>query len=278
MTHDEAAAILVDALPGRLTPAVRARVRGHLEECEECREVLETIEVLRGAPEHLSVDTIVELATKEGSHAHLATCTACAGEVTACRASIAAARAQTKRLHPFIPAAIAATLTVAVLGYPAYLGVVELPRARQQAPTPQAPRTEARTEAPATVVPDRGEVVLALYLGATRGGQGSAPTIQLNPRAHFVTLLLEPVAPRAAADAEPLLFEIRDRGGHVVWSSETTAGAIRDGHGSQDRLLTLLVPVSTLPPGTYTLSLGRIGQGSGERLIESPFEIIAPAR
>src|SRR5712675_1833041 len=102
MTHDEAAAILVDALPGRLTPAALARVGGHLEACEECREVLETIETLRGEARHLPVARIVELAAGGAGDPHLATCAPCAEEVAACRAALAGARAGRKKTNPFI--------------------------------------------------------------------------------------------------------------------------------------------------------------------------------
>jgi hypothetical protein len=202
---------------------------------------------------------------------------------------VAEARAGRRPQRSFIPSALAAALLVAILGYPAYLGIVELPRARRQAEAVAAAHAQTQSEAAslrealekeraAAPAPGKGEVVLALYLDSTRGGQGRAPSMELRPGASVVTILLEPVVPRAAAEGEPLRFEIEDSDRHVVWSSETTAGALRDRQAAADRLITLLVPATALPPGGYTLSLGRLGQTGAGNLIEAPFEITAPAQ
>jgi len=314
MTHEEASLILVDRFAERLDAVTAARVDDHVAACDVCVGALETLRVLRGSSgsgagtdrsPHLPIERIAELAldfAREGRAdggpdvAHLSTCPTCAAEVDACRASVAEARtglsvaagAGRRRLRPFFPSALAAALVVAVLGYPAYIGLVELPRARRQAEAAWASAARSQSEASslreaiekeraAAPTPDKGEIVLALYLDATRGAQGRTPAMELQPGARVVTILLEPVVPRAAAESEPLRFEIRDREGRVVWSSETTAGAIRDRHGWTDRLLTLLVPASALSPGGYTLSLGRLGQAGAGNLIEAPFEIAAPA-
>lgn len=118
---------------------------------------------------------------------------------------------------------------------------------------------------------------IPFYLTASQGGVGGGPAMALPPGTGFVTLIIDPSAPRAASDGEPLRFEIRDGGGHVVWSSATTAGEIRRTRQSAARLVRLQVPASVLPAGAYALTLGRIGQGSGERLLEAPFRITARA-
>jgi len=282
MTHKETSLILVDGLAGRLEPATLARMEPHLGSCEECRGAIETMRLLRGepgtgdfleSPVHLPIERVVELslAGAPADEAHLASCPACAAEVAACRASIAEARAESAagdrsgggRFRPFMPAALAAGLTLVALGYPAYLGLVALPRARR-----------AAESAPA---PDRGEAVLALYLGSTRGAAGPTPSIEPAPGARFVTLLLEPIDPRADSAAEPIRYEIRDGEGRVVWSLERAAESRRERREPADRLLTLLVPASALPPGTYSLSLAHPGQDEGQKLFEAPFAIVAPA-
>jgi len=298
MTHEEASLILVDRLHGRLDAGARARVDDHAASCEACGAALETLRHLAGPRTHLPADRIVEIALGEGDPdlGHLGTCRSCAAEVAACRASVLEARAgragaagwRPRPLRPFIPSALAAALLVAILGYPAYRGLVDLPRARRQAEAAAEAEALSKSEASslraalekeraATPAPDKGEVGFALYLDATRGAPGRAPAMELRPETRVVTILLEPLVLRSTAVSGPLRFEIRDRDGRVVWSNDTTAGAIRARQGASVRLLTLLVPAQALPPGEYTLTLGRPGTGGVEKVIEAPFEITAPA-
>ncbi|HXI04066.1 MAG TPA: hypothetical protein VNI57_12895, partial [Candidatus Saccharimonadales bacterium] len=192
-----------------------------------------------------------------------------------------------KRWRFSIPATLAASIAVAVLAYPAWLGLVELPRARGEAEAASASADQVRAEASSlreTVERGRApraasaenDVGLALYLDTTRGSQGEIPSVQATHGARFVPILLEPVEAGAMAEDESLRFEIRDAEGLVVWSSDTTAGAVRAGRGSPDKLLSLLVPAASLPPGAYTLTLGRPGGSGAGSLIAASFAITAP--
>jgi hypothetical protein len=288
MTHDEATNVLVERFLGRADPTVWSDVDAHTGACEECRGALETLSVLasRGHP---ASERIVALALGEAEGAedmvHLEDCPVCAAEVSACRESVAAARAigrfsgATRGPSPmsFMPTTLAAGLILAILGYPAYLGLVELPKALRQAEggarSEAVELREALSRERATPPTEaNGGVGLALYLDVTRGA-GPGPPSLLSPPGGVVTLLFEVEALKRTADRDALRIEVRDRGGRVAWSRETTAGDVRGAPGARDALVAVLVPARALAEGPHTLSVKKVTGGTAISLLWAPFEI-----
>jgi hypothetical protein len=301
LTHDEATNVLVDRFLGRADPSAREAIDAHAGTCEECRGALETLTVLAGRG-HPSSERIVDLALGAGAGfraggdpdlRHLDDCPVCAAEVSACRESVAAARAigpsdrasRWPGRMPFIPTTLAAALILAILGYPAWLGLVELPKAQRLAEA--GARSEA-LELRDALSHDRatpptetgGGVGLALYLDVTRGT--GARSLALPSGGGVVTLLFEVEALKRAADTDAIRIEVRDRAGHLAWSRETTAGEVRGARGADDALVAVLVPARALEAGSHTLGVKKVTREAAITLLWAPFDVepvkVAPQR
>jgi len=307
--HAEAAAGIAELQKRRLSPEEAAAVWAHLEDCRECGHLRDTYELLAGAllseaasrePHHPSSGRIVAYVLGDESMtagertqtgAHLRDCRTCSLEVEATRQATAPpARAHHGSLIPFgsrepVRAAVGwgalAAGIVLLLSYPAYLGLVRLPRAAREAAELKVAQQEGERRIAtleATLEEQRawsGGAVGTLYLQVDRGGGATGPllTVRATKGQPLIAILIEPVLPAGAADQDPFRFEIRDRSGAIVWSSDLTAGRIRDYLRDSSHTVTLLVPSNTLAPGDFTLALIDLRAPAPRTLLQVSFEV-----
>jgi hypothetical protein len=300
MTHDEAVLLLPDLSHDRLDAGVAAQARSHLATCGECLALAETYECLLEAAGHEASSPeaahpvsaeIVRFALRSGDlptedlarlASHLRSCPGCAEDVRLTREAESAGRAgwvrnllgnaavllDVRRLA--LAAALATGLAVAVMGYPAFLGLYRLPRAAgdaeraRQAVTREQSDSQARmrqlTEAYYLKLDDLRRSVapaepidLNFLVGATRdAGPESRLTIKVDrPLIH---LAIAPDGRSIVRSEEPYRFEILG-GDRTIRAWELPGRRIRDYLDSPQGAVIFTVPASELPPGVYRLRL-----------------------
>lgn len=281
MTHDQALPLVSDWVRGRLDAGQARDVESHVRICHECgeaadaaRRLVDEAAHLGGAPlPHPSGDALARYVSEPDAEpvaalarvgAHLRQCDPCREDVAlmreasrpawwrAFRALWDAPGAGARVLQPAL--ALAALLLV----FPAWRGLVELPRERAaadrrvQAAEDARARAEdaARAHAARPTPSGRGGGISALVLqGATRDA-GALPTLRLRSGQPFQPILLD-VAPPPG----PLIVTLA-REGNVVW---TSSGSREEFWDEANRLVGLLVPTDVLTAGQYRLELRRGG-------------------
>ncbi len=319
MRHEDAVLLLPDMPRGKLDRIVAADLTDHLATCQECRGLLEMYDLLSRhlrleaaatARAHPSSPQIVTHALRAApveteelvrTAAHLRHCPDCSKEVDAIqRAEEAHQRRPSSLLARFLRAAIdvrrpglaatlAAGIVVALLGYPAFLGIYRLPLTAGQAEQLRSEQMRSRSESDSRIVAlissyERkleevgrsnvpvGAVEIHLLPGGARGGAiREGPTISADQAG--ILLAVAPSSQVVARDAERYRFEILS-GTTMAWSWEMTGGEIRRFLRSAQGAVILSVPAASLPPGRYQVRLVRAGSPAEAALFVDRFEIV----
>ncbi|PYT14701.1 MAG: hypothetical protein DMF51_08045 [Acidobacteria bacterium] len=318
MTHDEAVLLLPDLSHDRLDAGVAAQARSHLSTCTECRATAETYERLLGAPRsdssrsgaaHPSSAEIVRFALRSDDlqtedlarlASHLRSCPGCAADVRLTREAESAGRAGWLRnllgnalalldvRRPALAAAVATGLAVAVMGYPAFLGLYRLPRAAGDAERARQAEARAQSDEQARMrqlteaydlklddlrrsVAPAEPIDLNFLVGAMRdAGPTSRLTIKVDrPLIH---LAIAPDGRSISRSEEPYRFEILAKE-RTIHAWELAGRRIRDYLDSPQGAVIFTVPASELSPGVYRLRLVS-PRKPGSPLFESSFATV----
>jgi hypothetical protein len=181
--------------------------------------------------------------------------------------------------------AVAATIALVLLAYPAFLGLRRLPRAADEARTLADENARLRAELERTrdtferQLADlressewTGAVPLVILGRRFRGGVEADETLALRPGQPHAPLALVPVVPDRAADADPFRFELSLKDGRVVWALDMHASEIRRAVRGTT-VVTFLVPAALLPPGAHELRLRELQPPDAEPLLEIRFRV-----
>lgn len=267
MNHETAVEHLLDRHGKELDEQTRAAVEAHLAGCEECGAVSQMLQVLHAGfqhdPEevghHPSSDEIVAVAVDPGSldrenretvEAHLSTC-------VSCRREVASVRGAAESRSPSLPArlrvrsrpaylALAASLLIVVLGYPAYLGITRLPR--------MTDRVEELQQEIARVNRSllwSGAVGLQ-YVTSPRRDEHGWTDVELDADQPFLVLGIDMGVPRAVSDADTLQLLLVGHDGQAVATVQLAVGEARR-QIRETGIVTMVVSTSILPPDRYEL-------------------------
>ena len=306
MEHSDALLFVPDLVRGRLIGDERQQVETHVSSCSECQEHAatyeETGEAIRrrqaeAAAAHPSSEEIVSFTLTDGTldstalvriSSHTAACETCRGEVASVRAANAVAPSRRWVGIPgsflgmralLSPAALAAAAVVCALLYPAYLGLVQLPRVRRQ--LRETPPVPGIAGSPAT---DRESSHLPSVPGLMPGSRGKigveAPEIPLLLRDSegtpvelsvpeddpFVRVRVKAKLADQSTSGRGLIhrFELVNSAGECVWLWGVTDATLRRMAESQDGLVTLFIDREAVgSPGPY-----QIRQMSQERTVD----------
>ena len=295
MTHEQALPLVSDWVLGRLESGRRHDVEAHVRVCHECQQAADAARRLAGeatlladAPQgHPSADALARYVSEPDAEsvsalarvgAHLRGCETCREDVALMREASRPAWTRAIRAGWHAPGAServlqsALALAVLLLVFPAWRGLVELPRERAAAEQRLRSADEARARAesaareraarPAPAGPGGG--IAALVLQGTARGTSAPPTLRLRSGQPFQPVLLD-VTPPAGALAITLA-----RGDTVVW---TASGSREEFWDDANRFVGLLVPADALVPGGYTVEVRR--DGSGALVFTSGFKTVA---
>lgn len=288
MTPAELVPLLHDYHLGRLDRPRHAEVEAALAASSELRELSRTYWLLSAVireqartADHPSADEIVQLALgpdqiDDESQArlsqHLDSCQSCADQLNRTRQAAASIR-QRPQLGGTGPApvrsgfrgggllaAVAAVLLAAVLAYPAYVGLVRYPA--------------ARNEAAALAEQLAGPVDLQLLVSGARDG-AELPVVELAADQPYVALGIDVDIPPRLADTDMLRIETSMADGSPVLLGELTAARARQQIAAAG-VVTLLVPRVSLEPGRQTLRVFQPDAPEPWSLAQIVFEIVAP--
>jgi anti-sigma factor RsiW len=282
--HDSIFTLIPYYANGTLSPEERRSVEQHLEECAECRALFEETVMTKELgltepdelldhphPQHLesfAVDSSsMEPAAAEWVRGHVERCGICRDALRILQSSaeeVVGEGGPRKRrtiwmflgatiLHP---AAAAAYLIMIVLVIPAYRAFVEIPGNMR--------RVEA--------VRSWGGAVDLQVLSSAMRGEGSEVVVE--------TAAAQPVLPLGAefelpADISPstvIAFEVTGEEDAVVWMDGIEAARV-ERNLNESGIVTLLLPASLFPSGSYHLRVSRSDRPSERALLEAGFVV-----
>jgi hypothetical protein len=276
MEHAQARPLVSDWARGRLDAARARDVETHVRICQACKEAADVAagldaeghrlagtETAHPSPDALAryVETPEEesIAALARIGAHVRGCDDCREDVTLMREAAAPAWWRSVRSWLAAPSAPARLLQPALavaavlLAYPAWVGLVEYPRARAAAERrihDAEARAQAEAAARALPVPPtapRGGGVAALVLrGAARGGD-AIPALRVREGQTLQPVLVDAVLP-----AGPVAIALVREPDTRAW---TIDGLREDFWDPANALVGLLVPTEVLTPGDYRLEL-----------------------
>jgi hypothetical protein len=225
---------------------------------------------------------------------HVQGCGSCRREVRAVRASHAtlgtsAERSALARLlsAPFA-APLAAGVVLALLAYPTFLGLVQLPRERQdlqalERRVEEFDSTVTSLQASHQQVQEQlrslsswtGGIVVPLLAAPVRAEAATPTTIPLQEGQPFVVVAVDPGLP--AEDAEDYLAEVLTvPGDRVVWSLRIEPQELKR-QVALAGSAAFLIPAASLAPGDYRFRMTARGTRGEARLLQAPLTITAPA-
>jgi hypothetical protein len=171
-------------------------------------------------------------------------------------------------------------MAVVLLAWPAWLGLVEYPRARRAADraraaaervaaTPGAlggatPGAGAPTPGAAASPWSGGGAGVLILSGPTRGAGEALPEARLHPGQPGLTIVTD----RRLDGTGPVRVTLRDAKGNAIWQTLAAAGDLWD---ARARVTSLMIPSAALAPGEYALS---IGTEPGAPAFEARFRIV----
>ncbi len=284
LEHDAVVPLLLDLIQGRLDHEPSAGAWRHVSSCSECQGVIATTHrVVAGVTrhgaalfeDHPPADDLVRYAAAppELSIQQLAVMREHVEGCPDCREELEFAR----RAHSDRPPAgswgsgirglrgapiwgrlaPAFAVLVALLGYPAYRGLVELPRLERSNATFERRVTALEGEQRPALPPQPGGAVRLLYLtGATRASS-APPTITVGPGQPYqpVVLELEPDPSLLAREASVVLRNLP--GGEAAWSLRAPLADLWD---PSNRAISLIIPRDVFRPGDYEIELRTTGE------------------
>jgi anti-sigma factor RsiW len=289
---------------GTLPPEDRRRVEGHLPTCAECRSLLAESRLLeelgREDPEALTehvqaqhleqyaVDRAgldPELASWIGAHVEDCACCAEAARILGRAVGSEAPVPTVETVRPerparpapawlwerlartvFHPAAAAAYLVVLLLVGPLYRALVHLPDVERRQVS-----VEERSEPPGGW--GGGAVDLRVLSSAVRGGPSeSEVVVHVGAERQVVPLGAEFELPDDFDRLASLTFAVRRGDGTVVWSEGVRADRV-EWNLRHSGIVTLLVPQSRLPAGSYRLTVERDDRETARPLLDAPFVV-----
>ena len=286
MTHEDSATRITDLVMGRLAAAEADAVRRHLAGCGDCRELESTYRSIAEAhatvdADHPSTETLVDFAMGRQSlereqrlavAAHVKRCAPCLAEVDAVRtveADAVLSRSAVDFEHGSarVPARrrfglLAAGLLLALLGYPALLGLRHLVLG-------PAPAGTAGDESPV------GLVHVTLLYGPQRGSEATAQVVELDETSPSLILAVEPSALLGLPDDATVRFDIRGPRGAPVYDESFAMGRLRQ-HFNRSGVVALLTPAERLATGRHVLRVWVEGIPDGQLLLEKPFDVARP--
>jgi hypothetical protein len=212
MNHEETIALLDDYLYGETSAESRKGIEAHLAGCEDCMELTRVYRALKAA----------------------------AAEIEESSGSELSSRGATWKWMP-----IAAGLLVALLAYPAYLGLVRLPDV--------AGELDATEESLRTLQAESGSVGPNMIKPQVRGTDEPSAVV-IEPGAPWVLLGFELLVPESLSDRTPMRIEILAEEGNVAWSATIPAADLREAV-RRAGFATVVVPAGVLQPGPYRLSV-----------------------
>ena len=291
MEHAEAASLLTDLLAESLQPQTAAALRTHIEGCDECRGVSETYSQVRdeladhrqrlGA--HPEPDALVAYATGDARNidirSHTGACTSCARELEILRRA-GLHRTSSRRAWRWLGIRIPATLlrpavaaVLLALMYPAYLGIVQIPRLREttsrldgEIQSLRREQAELRTAAEVAREQARqlatwGGGVQPLFLRSLRrdSAPAEAPVVHLASGQPALPVFIEDDrfgAPAVQAAAVEISIHSDELDTLPAWRQR---GVANDLWSPEAQALVILVPASALQPGPYVLEAHSAG-------------------
>jgi anti-sigma factor RsiW len=263
--HEELNARIPAYVREELDPSDRLELETHLGGCPQCAARLESARLLAGAmrdageelfaghPDELTLRQHALDLLPAGAGAidrHLASCAACALEVSVWKRGAVAA-----------PGLSWKQLLTAAAGVAIGIGVV---LALRQPPVPSPVPAPATAEA-------TGPAPFLLLQGPLRG-EGRPPVLSVPDDAPYLLIAVSPLIPSDAPDETAFRLEIRVPGGGPSWSVDLPAGRIREEVRTAG-ILVLPVPAAALPAGVYDLRLLEASDPVGPPIIDWRFEI-----
>lgn len=291
MEHDRAQDLMVSWVEGDLDPTQAEAVAAHADQCVSCREVRETMLAVSGLAErrpalfepHPAASELVAFAVGDSAGedrlrlgAHVRACPTCTVEVDVTRHAWAgiAERSPLWGWSGLRIGALVVGAVIAALSYPAYLGLVRLPREHARAALAERRGAEMRSaqealsarlgQLEARLDWSGGAPLLFLSAGS-RGGKGPAPGITLRDGQPFVQFAIATEVPAGVA-----AMELRILRGETVTFTRTLATA--DAWDPQNHTVSVLLPSAGLLPGVYELELVASGNAP---FFGTRFEILA---
>lgn len=273
MDHESASLLLSECVAGKLTGPTAAEVAAHVQECSECGALAETLAAVRGeVAEHgqalwlphppaldlarfASDDRSMSTADFALIGAHVRACPACGTETRLARE--AQVPSAWRWLRAWLPefmdrralAVVAFAALAVVLAYPAYIGLVEYPRAVSRsshgttaAPVPNSPSSVSG-----------GPAAVLILTGESRGAASVVPLARLRAGQTQLALLIDAAPP----NGDPLELELRNRAGQLLWHARAQGAELWD---AQQHVMSLAIPVVALVGGEFVLSIGASGR------------------
>lgn len=287
MDHAMAADLVSDWVGGRLPAGQAAEVEAHVRSCDECRGVADIARAVRQeiathgeglfsphpSPDELSRFVLdpdrLPLPALATIGEHLRACPTCASDSALVRragnlalgrrlaAWLAVHRTPSSLLRPAF-----AVLAIALV-YPAYLGLVEYPRLRDQA-------RSANHATPAPIAWSGSGVDPLVLTPAVRGAEPSLPTLRVRPGQPAQPIFISREAPPGA---DRLNLMLRDHAGAIVWQIEAPVAELWN-PGAQ--VIAVLVPADRLHAGDYRLEMMTSGQVAP--IFTASFHVLAAAQ
>jgi anti-sigma factor RsiW len=309
MEHESAVDLLVEYVAGTLDPEARVEVEAHVRECEECRDLVAAYRAAREAMEadddHPTSEEIVTFVCREDElraedrtaiESHLHSCEVCREQVAAVRASEGEVTSLGEEpattpvpgrwvwRTPGWGAALAAGILMALLLYPAYLGIFRLPEAARQVDDARQRNRDLeeqvsareRGRSAATDEAERlgswsGPVRLEYVTGARRGQAERAPIPLSGP---YVLLGVDMGVPDDIGDERTLRFEIAVDGEREPVVLTVGAGEVRR-QIRESGVVALVIAAASLQPGSATLTVGLEGEPGVASFLEFEIEFAA---
>jgi anti-sigma factor RsiW len=293
MDHESAVERLHDLQVGDLDDAARSELDGHLAQCSDCRSLADTYRDLYAMFEarderdgaHPNPAEIVSrvyvpermaAADREAIDAHVEQCDQCKAEVDRVRlveesfAGGKPPRSEGRRWGTRPALALAASVVLAALIYPAFLGLIRLPQVQRSLDGARQDR-DSLEEMVAGLTQWSGATPMQFVTSARR--QDAAPTqILVREAQPYVILGVDVGIPPELSDAERLSLAILDRTGQVTKDVRLTVGEARS-QILATGVITVVLPSASLPPATYEMRVGVVGRDDVQPFLEASLEV-----
>jgi hypothetical protein len=229
------------------------------------------------------LEKALEVQEAEAFEEHYFSCQACLDELGLRQALPEAIKSAAKPSPGVVRwAAAAAGLTAVLLAYPAWLGLVALPGAREQAARSASDASRLRAdladmEFRTTEAEQRyrsalawdGPVTLTVFSAGLRSTT-ERKIVRLLPDQPHAVLAFVPPPPRQLTRTDALEVSLSDQQGDDVWKTRILTKQAVEAH-QESGTVPFLVPAERLPDGTYHLLVRHAGGGAV--LLDTSFDV-----